>query len=61
MKLLILPSKVNLMKPCRRGHRWDQIVFVSNREGNEGIYIMNSDGSNWIKITDSLNDGSPTG
>jgi TolB protein len=29
----------------------NQIVFVSNREGNKDVYIMNADGSEVINLT----------
>jgi TolB protein len=31
----------------------NKIAFVSNRDGNDGIYVMNSDGANHTRLTDS--------
>lgn len=40
--------------------RQSQIAFVSNRNGNEDIYIMNADGSNIKRLTtDAAIDGEP--
>ncbi|MBI1928203.1 PD40 domain-containing protein [Candidatus Poribacteria bacterium] len=36
-------------------HSKAQIAFVSNRDGDEQIYIMNADGTNQIKLTDRHN------
>ena len=38
-----------------------KIVFVSNRDGDEQIYVMDADGSNAIKLTDVHDEeGNPT-
>ena len=35
-----------------------QIIFSSNRDGNNEIYVMNADGSNQMRLTDNpANDG----
>ena len=31
----------------------DQMVFVSDRDGNEEIYLMESDGSTQVRLTDN--------
>ena len=46
---------------CASSIEAQQIVFYSNRDGNNEIYVMNSDGSNQIRITNnSSNDTTPT-
>lgn len=39
----------------------DQVAFISDRDGNLDLYMMNSDGSGVIRLTDSVeNEGHPT-
>ena len=38
-----------------------KIVFASNRDGNEDIYVMNADGTNPVNLTNHPSvDGSPS-
>jgi Tol biopolymer transport system component len=38
----------------------EKIVFVSDRDGNDEIYVMNADGSNVVRLTDNpAEDGAP--
>ena len=34
-----------------------KIAFVSNRDGNQEIYVMNADGSNQTRLTNNSADG----
>lgn len=39
----------------------DRVAFMSNRDGNWEIYVVNSDGTGFVRLThDSANDGLPT-
>jgi len=65
---VIAGSQVNLTNNTQPGSRdvsasWSsdggEIIFTSNRNGNEGIYIMDSDGANQTKIPNTtIFDGS---
>jgi Tol biopolymer transport system component len=42
-----------VLSPSSYADTNDRIVFVSSRDGNDEIYIMNADGSNQINLTNS--------
>lgn len=53
MKTIMVFLLMLVLSPSSYADTSDRIVFVSTRDGNDEIYIMNADGSNQINLTNS--------
>ena len=59
--VLLLSSVVILTNPSAQETELAQIVFHSDRDGNNEIYVMNADGENQRRLTNSeASDDQPT-
>lgn len=49
--ILLLILQLYVLSAC--GKKYGKIIFTSNRDGNEEIYIMNDDGTNQTNLTNN--------